>query len=115
MKTFYYLRLHGRNAAQWWKHDKSEDRYNYLYSAAELEPFVEAAEEASREVKKAYLYANNHFSAKSVANAATFKHKLGQELRRGVPGGVRRALPGPEGPREDAAEQPSLIPSRKPS
>jgi len=31
-------------------------------------------------VKKAYIYANNHFSAKSVANAATIKQKLGQEL-----------------------------------
>ena len=80
VKTFYYLRLHGRNAAQWWKHEKSEDRYNYLYSAAELEPFAEAAKAASREVKKAYLYANNHFSAKSVANAAILKHQLGQPL-----------------------------------
>jgi hypothetical protein len=26
------MRLHGRNAAQWWQHEKSEDRYNYLYS-----------------------------------------------------------------------------------
>ena len=33
------MRLHGRNAEQWWKHDKSEDRYNYLYSADELKPF----------------------------------------------------------------------------
>jgi len=80
VKTFYYLRLHGRNAAQWWQHDKSEDRYNYLYSGEELDPIVEAAEEASRDVKKAYLYANNHFSAKSVATAATIKQKLGQEL-----------------------------------
>jgi uncharacterized protein YecE (DUF72 family) len=80
VKTFYYLRLHGRNAAQWWKHDKSEDRYNYLYSEAELEPIVEATEEAARDVKKAYVYANNHFSAKSVANAATIKAKLGQDL-----------------------------------
>ena len=81
VKTFYYLRLHGRNAAQWWKHDKSEDRYNYLYSAEELEPFAEAVQEATRrEVKKAYLYANNHFSAKSVANAAILKHQLGQDL-----------------------------------
>jgi uncharacterized protein YecE (DUF72 family) len=80
VRTFYYLRLHGRNAAQWWTHEKSEDRYNYLYSAAELEPFAEAAREASREVKKAYLYANNHFSAKSVANAAILKHQLGQEV-----------------------------------
>ena len=81
VKTFYYLRLHGRNAAQWWSHEKSEDRYNYLYSAGELEPFAEAVAVATRrEVKKAYLYANNHFSAKSVANAAILKHQLGQDL-----------------------------------
>ena len=78
--TFYYLRLHGRNAAQWWTHQNSEDRYNYLYSAEELAPFAEAAQSAAREVKKAYLYANNHFSAKSVANAAILKHQLGQPL-----------------------------------
>ena len=78
--TFYYLRLHGRNAAQWWTHQNSEDRYNYLYSAEELAPFAAAAQAASREVKKAYLYANNHFSAKSVANAAILKHQLGQPL-----------------------------------
>jgi uncharacterized protein YecE (DUF72 family) len=80
VKTLYYMRLHGRNAAQWWKHDKSEDRYNYLYAAAEIDPIVETVEEASREVKKTYVYANNHFSAKSVANAATIKNKLGQPL-----------------------------------
>jgi uncharacterized protein YecE (DUF72 family) len=80
VRTFYYMRLHGRNAEQWWRHDKSEDRYNYLYSAAELQPFAEAAEAASRDVKKAYLYANNHFSAKSVANAATIRTQLGQPL-----------------------------------
>jgi uncharacterized protein YecE (DUF72 family) len=79
-RTFYYLRLHGRNAKAWWKHDKSEDRYNYLYSADELRPFAEAAKEASRDVKKAYLYANNHFSAKSVANVAILKADLGQPL-----------------------------------
>jgi uncharacterized protein YecE (DUF72 family) len=80
VRTFYYMRLHGRNAAQWWRHDKSEDRYDYLYTVDELKPIVDAAESASRVVKKAYLYANNHFSAKSVANAATIKHKLGQPL-----------------------------------
>ena len=80
VKTFFYLRLHGRNAAQWWKHDKSEDRYNYLYAEDELAPIVDEVEEAAEKVKKAYLYANNHFSAKSVANAATIKNKLGQKL-----------------------------------
>src|SRR5262249_51555593 len=28
VRGFYYMRLHGRNAAQWWQHEKSEDRYN---------------------------------------------------------------------------------------
>ena len=41
--SFYYMRLHGRNAAAWWRHDKSEDRYNYLYSAEELQEFSEIA------------------------------------------------------------------------
>jgi uncharacterized protein YecE (DUF72 family) len=97
VRTFYYLRLHGRNAAQWWKHDKSEDRYNYLYSAEELQPFAEAAKEAAREVKKAYLYANNHFSAKSVANAAILKHDLGQPLPGEYPAAFVEAYPNLKG------------------
>ena len=78
--AFLYLRLHGRNAAQWWKHDKSEDRYNYLYSADELKPFSEIVEKATRQERKAYVYANNHFSAKSVANAAILKYQIGQDV-----------------------------------
>jgi uncharacterized protein YecE (DUF72 family) len=80
VKGFYYMRLHGRNADQWWKHDKSEDRYNYLYSAGELKEFTETADAAQQLVKKLYLYTNNHFSAKSVANAAMIKQQLGQPL-----------------------------------
>jgi uncharacterized protein YecE (DUF72 family) len=76
----YYMRLHGRNAAQWWKHDKAEDRYNYLYSADEISEFVETLDAAREIVRKAYLYTNNHFSAKSVANAAMIKKQLGEPL-----------------------------------
>jgi uncharacterized protein YecE (DUF72 family) len=77
---FYYMRLHGRNAAQWWRHDKSEDRYNYLYSSDELKEFSETAVAAKAIVKKAYLYTNNHFSAKSIANAAMIKQQVGQPI-----------------------------------
>jgi uncharacterized protein YecE (DUF72 family) len=77
---FYYMRLHGRNVANWWRHDKSEDRYDYLYSADELKEFTETADAARRLVKKVYLYTNNHFSAKSVANAAMIKHQLGEPV-----------------------------------
>ena len=78
--SFYYMRLHGRNAAQWWKHDKSEDRYNYLYSAQELQEFSETANAAKELVKKSYLYTNNHFSSKSVVNAVMLKAQLGQAI-----------------------------------
>ncbi len=77
---FYYMRLHGRNAAQWWRHDKSEDRYNYLYSADELREFSDTASAAKTLVKKAYLYTNNHFSAKSVVNAVMLKAQLGEPI-----------------------------------
>ena len=112
VRTFYYLRLHGRNAAQWWKHDSSEDRYNYLYTAEELEPFAAAAKAASREVKKAYMYANNHFSAKSVANAAILKAQLGQELEGEFPPEFVDQYPDLKGL---VKVLPTLIPSRKPS
>ena len=77
---FYYMRLHGRNAAQWWRHDKSEDRYNYLYSADELREFSDTAGAAGALVKKAYLYTNNHFAAKSVVNAVMLKAQLGDPI-----------------------------------
>jgi uncharacterized protein YecE (DUF72 family) len=80
VQGFYYMRLHGRNVEQWWRHDKSEDRYNYLYTADELKEFSETAGAARRLVKKAYLYTNNHYSAKSVANAAMIKQQLGEPL-----------------------------------
>jgi uncharacterized protein YecE (DUF72 family) len=80
IRGFYYMRLHGRNAAQWWTHDKAEDRYNYLYSAPEVGEFVETLDAARAIVRKAYLYTNNHFSAKSVANAAMIKKQLGEPL-----------------------------------
>jgi uncharacterized protein YecE (DUF72 family) len=113
--SFYYLRLHGRNAAQWWKHDSSEDRYNYLYTAEELAPFAEAAKAAAREVKKAYLYANNHFSAKSVANAAILKAQLGQELEGEYPPEFVERFPDLRGRVKVLPQQPSLTASRKPS
>src|SRR6185436_15775500 len=80
VRGFYYMRLHGRNVAHWWKHDHTEDRYDYLYSADELEEFTVVTSAAKTLVKKLYLYANNHFSAKSVANAAMIKDQLGEPL-----------------------------------
>ena len=81
VEELFYLRMHGRNAAQWWDHAASEDRYNYLYSAEELDPIAARVEEARRIAKKVYLYMNNHFEAKAVANAAMITDRLGLEVR----------------------------------
>jgi len=80
VQGFYYMRLHGRNVEKWWRHEKAEDRYDYLYSANELRELSETADAAKRLVKKLYLYTNNHFSAKSVANAVMIKQQLGEPI-----------------------------------
>jgi uncharacterized protein YecE (DUF72 family) len=84
----FYVRFHGRNAATWWQQESSEDRYDYLYSAAELSPFANVARVASRTGRRVLMYLNNHFSAKSVANAALLKHELGQALPGDYPGEI---------------------------
>jgi len=81
----YYLRLHGRNAKEWWDHAESEDRYNYFYSTEELEPIVEIVRDVRAIVKKAYLFMNNHFSAQSVANAVTLKKMLDEPITGRLP------------------------------
>ncbi len=76
----FYMRLHGRNAAKWWEHEQSEDRYDYLYTPEELKPLVATAAAAGARVRKSYVYLNNHFAAKAVVNAAVLKHGLGQPI-----------------------------------
>lgn len=91
--SFHYLRLHGRNAAQWWTHDAAEDRYNYCYSAEELAPFVDAVKASRALVKKVYLYMNNHFAAQAVVNAAMVRRELGDPVRAPMPAGLVARYP----------------------
>ena len=97
VRSFYYMRLHGRNAANWWRHEKSEDRYDYLYSADELREFAAVAGAAKTLVKKSYLYANNHFSSKSVVNAVMLKAQLGQPIEGAYPRELVQRYPEIEG------------------
>ena len=94
---FYYMRLHGRNAAQWWEHEKSEDRYNYLYSEVELKPFAEAVNKARAAVKKQYVYLNNHFAAQAVADAAVLRHLLDEPVEAPMPAELVSRYPMLEG------------------
>jgi uncharacterized protein YecE (DUF72 family) len=85
LADLYYLRLHGRNAKEWWDSAESEDRYNYFYSAEELQPIADKVRDVRAMVKKAYLFLNNHFSAQSVANAVTLKKMLDEPITGRMP------------------------------
>lgn len=65
-----YIRLHGRNYEQWFSsEDRPEERYNYLYSLAELEPWAERIKQVARQAEVTYVIANNHFEGKAIVNA----------------------------------------------
>ncbi len=115
VRTFYYMRLHGRNFAQWWRHDTSEDRYNYLYSAAELTEFSAVAGAAKDLVRKSYLYTNNHFAAKSVVNAVMLKAQLGEPIEGEYPETLVETYPEIAGLVTTRASLfPAPVPSRSP-
>lgn len=106
IEGFSYMRLHGRNADEWWEHERSEDRYNYLYSEAELRPFAEAIKAARALVKKQYVYLNNHFAAQAVADAAVLRHLLDEPVDRPMPAELVLRYPMLEG------KVPTYPPSR---
>ncbi len=80
LRGLYYMRLHGRNAEKWWAHDHQDERYNYLYSPSEVSEFSDIVSNVRRLVQKIYVFMNNHFAAKAVANAATMKHQIGEPV-----------------------------------
>jgi uncharacterized protein YecE (DUF72 family) len=76
----YYMRLHGRNAEKWWTHDHPDERYNYLYSPAEIDGFADTVQRVRQLVQRIYVFMNNHFAGKAVANAAVLRHAIGQPV-----------------------------------
>jgi uncharacterized protein YecE (DUF72 family) len=80
-----YFRLHGRNAADWFRPDAGRDaRYDYLYGDEELEELAERIEELARRFKQLVIVTNNHYRGQALANLAELA------VRTGAPG---RPLP----------------------
>jgi uncharacterized protein YecE (DUF72 family) len=75
-----YIRLHGRNYEKWFSHAESWERYNYLYSREELEPWVERIG-AIAQRKETYVVTNNHFRGQAIVNAADLELALGRPAR----------------------------------
>jgi uncharacterized protein YecE (DUF72 family) len=73
-----YARLHGRNYEKWFAHAESWERYNYLYSPEELEPWVERIQSMAKN-KDTYVVTNNHFRGQAIVNAGELKEALGED------------------------------------
>lgn len=72
-----YVRLHGRNAADWFREGAGRnDRYNYLYSAEELTPWVDRIKAMKKLVNEIYVVTNNHFAGQAVVNALEMQHAI---------------------------------------
>jgi uncharacterized protein YecE (DUF72 family) len=89
-----YVRFHGRNAANWFRRDAgAAERYDYLYGAAELEPWVERTRAlAAGGARQVFVVLNNHFQGKGVANALMLRSRL-EERRVAAPPGLARHFP----------------------
>jgi uncharacterized protein YecE (DUF72 family) len=72
-----YVRMHGRNVANWWKGD-NVTRYDYEYSPQELAPWVRRIHdmEATPGTTDIYVVFNNHALGKAPRNAMMLKELL---------------------------------------
>jgi uncharacterized protein YecE (DUF72 family) len=72
-----YVRLHGRNYHDWFRKGAGRDeRYDYLYSADELRPWVDRVKEVASRAKETYAVTNNHRFGKAPTNAAMIESLL---------------------------------------
>ncbi|MFZ3215082.1 MAG: DUF72 domain-containing protein [Candidatus Acidiferrales bacterium] len=107
-----YVRLHGRRYDTWFSDDPAApaaERYNYLYSEEELEPWAKRIEHVAEAAKTTFVVANNHFQAKAIVNALQLVHLLtGTKVR--VPEALRAHYPQLEAIASEPAAEPTLFP-----
>jgi uncharacterized protein YecE (DUF72 family) len=88
-----YVRFHGRNYDLWYAREKPEgdtrlNRYDYLYTEEELEPWVDTVEDIEERCREVRIAFNNHGHAKAVRNALMFRRMLGVDA-----GGKQTVMP----------------------
>lgn len=71
-----YVRFHGRNAAKWYNHQASHERYDYLYTAEELGEWLPTLRRLDSETGRVLVAFNNHYQGKAPANAQTLRALL---------------------------------------
>jgi uncharacterized protein YecE (DUF72 family) len=71
-----YVRFHGRNRQKWWTHGETWERYDYLYSEAELIEWAPKIRFLAEATKKCYAFFNNHARGQAVTNAQMLSRLL---------------------------------------
>lgn len=69
-----YLRLHGRNSANWFEGKDAAERHDYLYTEEELIPWVQVLQKIR--VSQAYVYFENTTRGQGLENARMLKALL---------------------------------------
>ncbi|MBZ5695321.1 MAG: DUF72 domain-containing protein [Acidobacteriia bacterium] len=107
-----YVRLHGRRADTWFSDDPdvaSHERYNYLYSERELEPWARRIRLVAEQTETTFVISNNHFEGKAVVNALQLIHMLtGSKVK--VPETLRHRYPELEPIADAPSQEPTLFP-----
>lgn len=72
-----FVRFHGRNADRWGKKERYYgDRYDYLYSDDELDPWAKRLAALAKAKRDVRVYFNNHVQGKAFRNGETFEAML---------------------------------------
>jgi len=104
-----YVRLHGRRYDTWFTDDADvpqHERYNYLYSDEELQPWATRVKQVAEDASAVYVITNNHYQGKAAVNALELiamlknaKVKVPEQLRERFPELEKIADEGPREPK----------------
>ena len=106
-----YIRLHGRRYDTWFSDDPElppHERYNYLYSQAELAPWSQRIRTVEKSSRTTFVITNNHFEGKSVVNALQLINMLTSKKVK-VPEPLRHHYPELEKIAADPPAEPTLF------
>ncbi len=108
-----YVRLHGRRYDTWFSDDPllpPEERYNYLYTPEELEPWAERIRHVAGRAGATFVITNNHFQGKAIVNALQLVSLL-NGIKVKVPEPLRAYYPQLEKIADQPAAEPTLFPN----
>lgn len=89
-----YVRLHGRNANDWFREDAGRnERYDYLYTIEELGEWLQKIERIREMASEVYAITNNHYRGQAVVNAFELQSGLGIQKKEPPPDSLVEAYP----------------------